>query len=412
MHNPLSAVSRRVQTTLCALLVLILTLPACNRSSSTEHRASTRTEPAPTPTPKPAPAPTPRADPAVDDIPFDPSVPADPKRQPTLAAEPADRVAVLYILVKHHGANDAEGATRDRDAAARRAARLSALARQKDQDFAVLAARYSEVPEADRGRQVIFSQGTMDPAFETAALAMDIGQVSDAVETPFGYYVIQRVIPEEYASAHILVQYAGAKNAPEGTKRTREEAKKRAELVLDLANKGQNFAVLAERFSDSPSRLRGGVIVPMVPGQMPKEYDAYIEALKVLEVDAVSPVVETPFGFHVIKRLKLERISASHILIAWTGSEGTPREERTRGDAERLARKILLEAKAEEADFAELAKKYSDDSSTAEKGGDLGSFARGMMHPRLEQMAFALKVGEVSDLVLTQYGFHVVLRTR
>src|SRR5262249_15330385 len=61
--------------------------------------------------------------------------------------------------------------------------------------------------------------------------------------------------------------------------------------------------------------------------------------------------------------------------------------------------------------FAELAKEKSIDTSTAQKGGDLGTFGQGRMVPDFERAAFALKVGGVSDVVKTQYGYHVITVT-
>jgi parvulin-like peptidyl-prolyl isomerase len=233
------------------------------------------------------------------------------------------------------------------------------------------------------------------------------------VNTHYGYYVIMRVEPEEYSSAHILIQYKGAKSAPAASRFTKEEARKKAEEVHEMASKpGANFALLAERYSESPSRKRGGVIRPIIPGQMPPDYDNYVEALRALEVGQVSAVVETPFGFHIIKRLKLERVRASHILIAYGEGEVEPREKRNRFDAQRLAIQVQRKAAAEGADFGALAKQYSDDLETADNGGDVGVFARGTKLQKFEQIAFGLKVGQVSDVVETPLGFHIIKRTR
>ncbi len=58
--------------------------------------------------------------------------------------------------------------------------------------------------------------------------------------------------------------------------------------------------------------------------------------------------------------------------------------------------------------FASLAAKYSDDEGTAWKGGDLGYFTTGMMLPEFEKAVFALKPGEVSDVVRTDFGYHII----
>lgn len=73
---------------------------------------------------------------------------------------------------------------------------------------------------------------------------------------------------------------------------------------------------------------------------------------------------------------------------------------------EKKAREVLALVR-DGGDFAELARKYSDDTS-AENGGDLNLFSRGQMVPEFEQAAFSLGVGEVSDLVRTNFGFHII----
>ena len=94
-----------------------------------------------------------------------------------------------------------------------------------------------------------------------------------------------------------------------------------------------------------------------------------------------------------------ERVRASHILLNTGGKD----EAAVRKQAEELLAKIKAGA-----NFAELAKKYSEDPGSKEKGGDLDFFPRGQMVPEFEQAAFSLQPGQVSDLVKTQYGFHII----
>jgi peptidyl-prolyl cis-trans isomerase D len=94
-----------------------------------------------------------------------------------------------------------------------------------------------------------------------------------------------------------------------------------------------------------------------------------------------------------------EQVRASHILLNTGGKD----EAAVRTQAE----SILAQAKAG-ADFAELAKKFSEDEGSKVNGGDLNYFGRGRMVPEFETVAFSLPAGQISDLVKTQYGFHII----
>jgi len=96
-------------------------------------------------------------------------------------------------------------------------------------------------------------------------------------------------------------------------------------------------------------------------------------------------------------------IHARHILIQ-VGPRATPEEVER---AQRKAEEIAKEARQPGVDFVALATKYSEGSSR-ESGGDLGYFRRGLMVPEFEKVAFALKLGEVSDPVRSRFGWHVI----
>jgi peptidyl-prolyl cis-trans isomerase D len=98
-----------------------------------------------------------------------------------------------------------------------------------------------------------------------------------------------------------------------------------------------------------------------------------------------------------------EERQARHILIKI--DEGA--DEAAVKAAKKKAEDLLARIRAGES-FKELAKKYSDDPGSAETGGDLGQFGRGVMEPDFEKAAFALKVGEVSEPVLTSFGYHLI----
>lgn len=96
----------------------------------------------------------------------------------------------------------------------------------------------------------------------------------------------------------------------------------------------------------------------------------------------------------------------SHILISLPTHAKEPDVQKAKARAEKLLKQIRAGA-----DFATLAREYSDDKSSAEKGGDLGEVTPGILPPKLEAAAFALKPGEVGGPVRTSFGFHVVKLT-
>lgn len=103
-------------------------------------------------------------------------------------------------------------------------------------------------------------------------------------------------------------------------------------------------------------------------------------------------------------------VSARHILISYQGAmRAAPYIDRTKDEAKKFAEELQKRAQGGE-DFSKLAEEHSDDPGSAAKGGDLGSFGRGQMVKEFADTAFALKIGEVSQVVESPFGFHVIVR--
>lgn len=98
------------------------------------------------------------------------------------------------------------------------------------------------------------------------------------------------------------------------------------------------------------------------------------------------------------------KIKARHILIKVDEDANKKQVD----EARKQARNILDQAKKEDADFAKLARQHSQDKASKDEGGQLPMFGVGDMVENFEEAAFELEIGEISDLVRTQYGFHII----
>jgi peptidyl-prolyl cis-trans isomerase D len=143
--------------------------------------------------------------------------------------------------------------------------------------------------------------------------------------------------------------------------------------------------------------------------QMPEERKAkyiFIDSVKYHKLaTATDKELEDYFNQHLEDYRLKETVAAQHILFKTEGK--TPEETET---IRKKALTVLDRAKKGE-DFGKLAKDFSEDSSAAQ-GGNLGEFPRGQMVPEFEKAAFSLGVGAISDLVKTQYGFHIIKVTK
>ena len=137
---------------------------------------------------------------------------------------------------------------------------------------------------------------------------------------------------------------------------------------------------------------------------------AFENGMYATPVGEVSEPVRSSFGYHLIevrdRRPTPRPVAASHILIRWSGS--TPEDSAA---VRQQVRDLRARALAGE-DFGDLAREFSEDPGSGANGGDLGTFGPGRMVPPFENAAFALEnVGDISDLVETRFGVHVIQLT-
>jgi len=188
-----------------------------------------------------------------------------------------------------------------------------------------------------------------------------------------------------------------------------EAARTFTQAILDSIKNGKSFEEMVMKYSqDNFSKPVNGDIFYVTAGQLPVEFE---DACYKTEVGKIYPqVVQTRYGFHIIKvtekRERIPQIKASHILIDFVNDKG----EMDTVTALAKVDSVLTELK-NGTDFAALASKYSDDTGSKEKGGDLGYFERRMMVKEFDEAAFNLKVGEVSNVIKTNFGFHIIKLT-
>lgn len=214
-------------------------------------------------------------------------------------------LCAAHILIQYVGSRNADRAkppiTRTKEEALALGKKVAKLARAKGADFVALVKEHSDEP-TETGNLGVFSPRRMLKPISEATASLEIGDVSDPVETPFGYHVILRKpLPRKISARHILVQYAGSSSADASIKRTKAEAQERLAECIAKLKAGAKFADLAREYSDGPSGVRGGDLGEFPEGAM---VPAFNDAAFALKVNGVSDVVETPFGYHIIYRYK------------------------------------------------------------------------------------------------------------
>ncbi len=239
------------------------------------------------------------------------------------------------------------------------------------------------VPEKRRVRYVSIS---------TTALRDRVSVTPQEVEARYRENIAMFTTPEQIRASHILFKTEGKDKAA---------VRKTAEDVLARAKAGEDFAALAKRYSEDTSASAGGDLGFHSRGDMVAEFDQVAWAL---QPGQVSDIVESPYGFHIIKLLEKREASTRSIDEVRPQLEEQIKQEKAQTEAARIAQ-------AMEADIDS-----PDDLSTAatRQGltvGDSGLFARdeplaGLGYaPAVAAEAFNLDKGKVSDRIATSQGY-------
>ncbi|MBK7228271.1 MAG: peptidylprolyl isomerase [Ignavibacteriales bacterium] len=217
-------------------------------------------------------------------------------------------------------------------------------------------------------------------------------------------YLVEPNIKDWYEKRKVEVRASHIMIRPDSTGEA--GARNKAQAILDSIKLGKTFEEMVQKYSqDQYSKPKGGDIFYFTAAQLPFEFE---DACYKTETGTVHPqVVQTKFGFHIVKvtdrKPRVPKIKASHILISYMDAAGQVDSV----NAKLTVDSVLAELKAGK-DFGDVAKRYSDDTGTKDKGGDLGFFERRMMVLEFDEAAFNLEVNQVSKVIKTQFGYHII----
>jgi len=208
----------------------------------------------------------------------------------------------------------------------------------------------------------------------------------------------------EIRASHILVNLPQNATAEDSVK-----AYLKADTILTRLKKGDDFGTVARELSDDQSaKMNGGDLYYFTAGMTVPEFEDAIYDLKV--GDYTKKPVRTMFGLHIVKltdkKKRYEGIRAAHILIQDIKDSVTGKVIDSVTSLNK-AKEVLAKIRNGE-DFTKLAADYSEDPGSKQRGGDLGFFDRRRMVQAFDSVAFSLKTGEVSELVRTPFGWHII----
>ena len=213
-------------------------------------------------------------------------------------------VAAAHILISHRDARPAmPGVTRTRDEAQELAVQVATKIFTKRASFEEMASRYSDDARTARrgGSLGVVPSGRLPLSLEVTLSQLEIGGIASCVESPAGFHVLMRVPVRRAVARHILIAWQGSGGDGGTISRSRVQAQTlAAEIAGQAQAPGADFCALAARFSDDEqSRFECGLVGLVEPGNLEAVFE---EALFALAPGGISGVVETSYGFHIVKR--------------------------------------------------------------------------------------------------------------
>ncbi len=232
----------------------------------------------------------------------------------------------------------------------------------------------------DRYEAALRSQGTSQPQFE-AKLRQDL--------------TLQQLVGTIGDSAFVSENQADAMLKLQSEERQFSEFRIAPEQFADKVKIDE--AALQKFYADNKARFE-------VPEQVKAEYVVLSLDTLLAQTTVSDAEVKASYDGHQDRYAQPEERRASHILIV-------AKADADKAAAKAKAEEVLKEVRKTPAKFAELAKQYSQDPGSAQKGGDLGFFARGMMVKAFEDTVFKLKEGEISSVLESEFGYHIIKLT-
>lgn len=240
-----------------------------------------------------------------------------------------------------------------------------------------------------------------------------------AEQTPERVQDIKKRVLDQMVDDRLLAQEAKKKNikisqieVDDGVKKVRTRFQTEAEFNEELKGQGMTFPEFREHIQKQLATIK--LIDAEVKAKITPPTDKEIQDLYE-KIEAVSKNKPLPSGMTAteVDELKAlaravqgrfgERARARHILL-----RVAPTASASEKDAVLKKMKDIQAQLKKGEDFAALAKKYSEDPGSKERGGDLGYFGRGEMVPPFDKAAFSLAVGDTSDIVATDFGYHII----